>query len=146
MKKSLIIAIVLSAFVGVGGSAANRRSQAGPHQAEFQAFYADFLKAVRANDKEKIADLISFPVDDWSTDIRHNVQTIKIKDRAEFLKKYDILFTSSMRLHAAKAKPEPLKDGRYVMIWKETDVECSFEIGYIDGTGYRVTSYSIGPL
>ena len=121
--------------------------KAGPHEAEFRAFYADFLKAVAANDKEKIADMIKFPVaSDWSVDTRGNIQTVSIDDRADFIKRYNVLFTPYMRLHAAKAKPQALDGGRYMLGWKNQDVECSFEFEYIDGTGYRLTAYSIGPL
>lgn len=39
------------------GAAANK-----PSETEFRAIYDQFLSAVRANDKNKIADLIAFPV------------------------------------------------------------------------------------
>src|SRR5260370_14470676 len=53
--------------------------QPGPHDAEFRAFYAEFVAAVRANDKNKLADLIAFPVKDWSVEHKGNVETIGIK-------------------------------------------------------------------
>ena len=140
------IAIIASLAVNSTQAAPRPIRQAGPHDAEFRVFFDNFVKAVRVNDKEKIADLIQFPVSDWSIDVRHNVTTGSIKDRADFLKRYDVLFTNWMRLRSVKAKPEALKDGRYVLIWRESDIECSFEFTYIDGTGYRVTSYSIGPI
>jgi hypothetical protein len=119
---------------------------AGAHAAEFKAFYANFQGAAKANDKQKLADLIAFPVEDWSVERKGDVQTESIKDRADFLKRYDVLFTASMRSHLATAKPQPLKDGRYVVIWDDADAEFSFEFGYTAAVGYRVTSYSIGPL
>jgi hypothetical protein len=117
----------------------------GPHAAEFNAFYAKFQAAARANDKQKLADMVAFPVADWSVERKGDVQTIAIKDRADFLARYDTLVTASMRKHVATGKPQPLQDARYVVIWDDADAEFSFEFGYTAGTGYQVTSYSIGP-
>ena len=140
MKKALLVAALIAA-----GAVICPAQKPGPHDAEFQAFYADFQKAVKANDKEKIADLIVFPVDDWSVERNHDVTTIAIKDRAEFLAKFNSFFTPSMRLHAQRGKPVPLQDGRYSLIWHDTDSEFSFEFEYLAGTGFRVRSYNIGP-
>lgn len=144
MLKSIMVTFALVVFTG-GLARGYHVQKAGPHEAEFKTFYQDFLKAARANDKEKIADLITFPVSDWSIDKKGNVTTEPIKDREEFLKRYDVLFTSYMRLHIPKGKAEPIQDGRYIIIWDDRDVECSFEISYVDGAGFRITSYSIGP-
>ncbi|HTA64315.1 MAG TPA: hypothetical protein VK753_02315 [Xanthomonadaceae bacterium] len=116
------------------------------HAADFDAFYAKFRSAAKANDRQKIADLIAFPVADWSVERKGDVQSDTIRDRTDFLKRYDLLFTASMRAHLASAKPQPLKDGRYVVIWDDAGAEFSFEFAYTDATGFRVTSYSIGPL
>jgi hypothetical protein len=51
-----------------------------------------------------------------------------------------------MRKHVATAKPQSLQDGRYVVIWDDANAEFSFEFGYTAGMGFRVTSYSVGPL
>ena len=117
----------------------------GPHESEFRAFYADFLKAARTNDKEKLAGLIVFPTDDWSIETKGNVQTGSIKDRADFLARYNVLFTSSMRLHVQKAKVQASQSGWYTS-WKDADSEFSFGFVYIEGVGFRVGSYNIGPL
>lgn len=117
----------------------------GPHAAEFSAFYAKFQGAAKTNDKQKLADMVAFPVADWSVERKGDVQTIAIKDRADFLARYDALVTASMRKHVATAKPQPLQDSRYVVILDDADAEFSFEFGYTAGTGYHVTSYSIGP-
>jgi hypothetical protein len=140
--KNFLLAIVLVFTAMVAPCLAQ---PTGAHAAEFIAFYARFQGATKANDKQKLADLIAFPVEDWSVERKGDVQTEAIKDRADFLKRYDALFTASMRKHVANAKPQPLQDGRYVAIWDDADAEFSFEFGYTAGTGYRVTSYSIGP-
>jgi hypothetical protein len=139
--KMLLLAVMLFAVV-----VPCQARQSKPHEAEFHTFHESFLAAVRANDKEKIADLIAFPVADWSVVRKGNVQTEPIKNRATFLAQYNVLFTQAMRTHALRAKPEALQDGRYMISWHDTDTEYSFEFSYIDGKAFRVTSYSIGPL
>ena len=140
--KNILLAVVLI-FVALASPCLAQSPAA--HAAEFNAFYAKFQGAAKANDKQKLADLIAFPVEDWSVERKGDVQTEPIKDRADFLARYDVLFTAFMRSHVANAKPQPLKDGRYVMIWDDANAEFSFEFGYTAGVGFRVLSYSIGP-
>lgn len=139
IKTTLLIAALVVAVVPCRGQ------QPGPHDAEFRAFYADFLAAVRANNKNKIANLIAFPLRDWSVERKGNVQTVSIKDKAEFLSKYDSFFTAFMRSHALKAKPQKVSDDHYTLMWQDSNAEFSFEFEYIAGGGYRVTAYGIGP-
>jgi hypothetical protein len=141
--KNFVLAMALALAVPIAPCLAQ---PTGAHAAEFNAFYAKFQDAARANDKQMLADMIAFPVEDWSVERKGDVQTEAIKDRADFLKRYDLLFTASMRKHVATAKPQPLQDGRYLVIWDDANAEFSFEFGYTAGTGYRITSYSIGPL
>ena len=140
--KNILLVIALISAVLISPCPAQ---SPGVHAVEFNAFYAQFLSAAKANDKQKLADLIAFPAEDWSVERKGDVQTETIKDRADFLKRYDVLFTAFMRSHVAKAKPQPLKDGRYVVIWHDANAEFSFEFGYTAGVGFRVLSYSIGP-
>jgi hypothetical protein len=119
--------------------------QSEPHRTEFNAFYASFLSAVHANNKEKLADLITFPIEDWSIEQKGDIQTGMIKDRNDFLARYELLFTSFMRSHIPRGKIEALADGRYILIWHDAGAEFSFEFAYITGVGYRVSAYSIGP-
>jgi hypothetical protein len=140
--KNILLAIVMAFAALIAPCPAQ---PPGAHAAEFNTFYAKFLGAAKTNDRQKLADLIAFPVEDWSVERKGDVQTEAIKDRADFLKRYDVLFTASMRKHVASAKPQPLQDARYVVIWDDANTEFSFEFGYTVGTGYRVTSYSIGP-
>src|SRR5215510_11541506 len=81
--------------------------QKGPHEAEFKTFYAAFLKAVQANDKENIADMIAYPVSSWSLKTKPETS---IKDKADFLARYNVLFTNYMRLHLPKAKVQSGSD------------------------------------
>jgi len=119
--------------------------KAGSHEAEFKEFYANFLSASRANDKEKIADMIAFPVDSWSVDRKGDVRTEPIKDKAEFLSKYTTYFTANMRMHIPKAKLKALDDGGYFISWRDANSEFSFDFAYVEGTGYRIRYFSIGP-
>ena len=117
----------------------------GSHEAEFKEFYAKFLAASRANDKEKIADMIAFPVDSWSIDRKGDVRTEAIKDKPEFLSKYTTYFTANMRMHIPKAKLKALDDGGYFISWRDANAEFSFDFAYVEGTGYRIRSFLIGP-
>jgi hypothetical protein len=140
--KNILLSIVVVVAVLIAPCSAQ---SPGAHAAEFTAFYAKFLSAAKANDRQELADLVAFPVDDWSVERKGHVQTEAIKDRADFLARYNVLVTASMLAHVATAKPQPLKDDRYVVIWDDSDSEFSFEFGYAARVGFRITSYSIGP-
>jgi hypothetical protein len=134
----LVLAIVVP-------SAASDAEQQKSHEAEFRAFYAEFLAVVHANDKHKLAELIEFPVNDWSVERKGIVETISIKDKSDFLARYDLLFTPFMRSHVLSAKPQKLSDDRYMVMWEDADAEFSFQFEYAAGHAFRVTAYSIGP-
>jgi hypothetical protein len=112
---------------------------------EFRTFYAQFSEAIRANNKNKITDLIAFPVKDWSVEKKGIVETIGIKDKADFLARYDSLFTPFIRSHVLEAKPQKLSDDRYMVMWQDADAEFSFQFKYVAGRGFRVAAYGIGP-
>jgi len=137
-----------AAFVGLllaSLAASCFAQQSGLRDAEFRAFYSGFTAAVKANDKNKIADLIEFPVKDWSIERKGNVETIPIKDKAEFLAKYDLFFTPFMRSHALKAEPKKASDNHYTLIWDDANAEFSFEFEYGQDHSFRVTAFLIGP-
>jgi hypothetical protein len=100
---------------------------------------------VRANDKNKIADLIAFPVTSWSVSQKNMVSETTIPNRAEFLAKYESLFTPSMREHALKTKPQKISDDHYIIGWRDEDLEYSFEFESASPRGFRLTAYLIGP-
>ena len=82
--------------------------QKGPHEGEFRTFYAAFVKAVQANDKEKIADMIAYPVSSWSIQTKGDVQEGSIKDKADFVREVQ---RTLHKLHAAAlAKSEGAVD------------------------------------
>ena len=112
---------------------------------QFRTFYDQFLAAVRTNDKTKIADLIAFPVNAWAQESKGSVQEIVIQNRADFLAKYDSLFTPFMSSHALKTKTQKISDDHYARIWEGADVEYSFEFENAAPHGFRLTSYLVGP-
>jgi len=117
--------------------------QKGPHEAEFRTFYNDFLKAAQANDKEKLADMIAYPVAYWSSGTKKDGQEGSIKDKADFLARFNVLFTNYMRLHLPKAKVQSTAELWYTS-WKDGYSECAFEFKYVEGTGFKITTYDVG--
>jgi len=116
-----------------------------PTETDFRTIYNQFVSAVRANDKNKIADLIAFPVSSWFVTQKNMVSETTIPNRAEFLAKYESLFTPSMRAHALKTKPQKISDDHYIISWHDEDVEHSFEFENASSRGFRLTAYLIGP-
>ena len=142
MKTSL--RLIASALVFFGALIMpSQAQQKGPHEAEFRTFYAAFLKAAQANDKEKIADLIAYPVSSWSITTKGDVQEGSIKDKADFLARFNVLFTNYMRLHLPKAKVQSTPE-LWFTSWRDGNSECAFEFKYIEGAGFKITTYDVG--
>ena len=145
MKTSLrLIACALLLFGALVMS--SLAQQKGPHEPEFRTFYAAFVKAVQANDKEKIADMIAYPVSSWSIHTkgaRVDVQEGSIKDKADFLARFNVLFTNYMRLHLPKAKVQSTPE-LWFTSWRDGNSECAFEFKYIEGTGFKIITYDVG--
>ena len=119
--------------------------RAAPNETDFRTIYDQFVSAVRANDKNKIADLIAFPVNSWSVSQKNRVNEATIPTRGEFLAKYESLFTPFMRSHALRTKPQQISADHYIIVWHDEDLEYSFEFEYAPGQGFRLTAYLIGP-
>jgi hypothetical protein len=135
----LIACAVLFGTMAVPGQA----QQKGPHEAEFRTFYADFLKAAQANDKEKIADMIAYPVASWSVGKNKDEHEVSIKNKADFLARYNELFTSYIRLHLPKVKPQSTPELWYVL-WRDGPSECALQFKYFDGAGFKIVTYDVG--
>jgi hypothetical protein len=147
MRKAVLVAAILAAFAAIAaGVPASAAQKSDSHEAEFRAFYAGFLSAVRSNDTEKIADMIAFPVGDmdWYVRTKDRDDAVSIKDKAEFLRKYDTFFTANTRVRVLKAKIEALESGRYAAFWDIGETRFTFLFEYIEGTGYRVESFTTG--
>lgn len=144
MKTSLRLiacALVLFGALAMPGMA----QQKGPHEAEFRTFYAEFLKAAQGNDKEKLADMIAYPVSSWTIAnfAKKDVHEVQIKDKADFLARYNELFTNYMRLHLPKAKLQSTPELWYTS-WKDAYSEYAFEFKYFEGSGFKITTYDVG--
>jgi len=116
-----------------------------PNETDFRTIYDQFVSAVRANDKNKIADLITFPVNSWSVIQKNMVNETTISNRDKFLEKYESLFTPFMRSHALRTKPQKISVDHYIIGWHDEDLEYSFEFEYASPQGFRLTAYLIGP-
>ena len=139
MKTSLrLIACALLLFGALVMS--SLAQQKGPHEPEFRTFYAAFVKAVQANDKEKIAGMTAHPVSSWSLNTKSETS---IKDKADFLARFNVLFTNYMRLHVPKAKVQSTPDLWYTS-WRDGYTECAFQFKYVEGTGFKITTYDVG--
>jgi hypothetical protein len=117
--------------------------QKGPHEAEFRTFYDAFLKAVQANEREKIADMIAYPVSSWTIATKRDVQESSIKDKADFLARFNVLFTNYMRLHLPKAKVQSTPE-LWFTSWRDGHSEYAFEFKYVEGTGFKIITYDVG--
>ncbi|WFU39276.1 hypothetical protein QA640_33670 [Bradyrhizobium sp. CB82] len=111
---------------------------------EFQAFRNDFEGAANANDKNRIVKLISFPVEFWSGEGKHDVQSGPVKSEAEFLQRFDTLFTPFMRKHLHTAKLLSLPEGHCALTWHDTNSEFTFEFRYVPDNGFRAIGYEVG--
>ena len=139
--KFLSIAIVLAVVVFAAPAFAAPPACEG---SEFAAFRADFTGAANANDKNKLAKLIAFPVEYWATVIKGNARTDPVKTEAEFLQRYDQLFTAFMRKGLKTAKLLSLPEGRCALVWHDANSEFSFEFQYVPEAGYRMSGYDVG--
>jgi len=140
MKKAILSTAILAALVATAVAAQKDNT----HATEFRAFYADFLKAVHSGDKEKVAGMIAFPVADLDWAVDGGRRDVSIKNKSEFLRKYDTYFPPSTRLRLLKAKTEALEEGRYSAFWDIGETRFAFLFEYIDGTGYRIESFTTG--
>jgi len=140
MKKAILSTAILAALVATSLAAQKHNT----HAAEFRPFYGDFLRAVSSGDKEKVAGMIAFPVADMDWVVGGGRRYVSIKNKAQFLQKYDTYFAPSTRLHLLKAKTEAIEEGRYAAFWDIGETRFTFLFEYIDGTGYRVESFTTG--
>ena len=140
MKTSPMLSVLLSLCLTTQALA----KTPNPHEAEFQAFRKELLTATAANDKARLADLISFPVEYWSIEKDHHVEEGAVATREDFLKRYDTLFTGWMREHLLKAKSQSLDNGRYLMSWTDGSSEFTFVMEFVEPVGWRVRAYGSG--
>jgi hypothetical protein len=120
MTSRLFVVSVLIAIASAAPSFAASPACDGP---EFSAFRTEFTNAANAGDKARLAKMIGFPVEYWAAATRGDVQTEGVKTEAEFLKRYDQLFTAFMRKGLKTAKLTPLQEGRCALMWHDANSE-----------------------
>ncbi|QOZ47192.1 hypothetical protein XH89_29690 [Bradyrhizobium sp. CCBAU 53340] len=137
-------AFLIASLLTTGLAAPCWAKDPGCNGPEFQAFRNDFEGAANANDRNRIVKLISFPVEYWSAEAKHDVQSGPVKGETEFLQRYDTLFTSFMRKHLHSAKLLSLPDGRCALTWHDANSEFTFEFRYLPEGGFRAIGYEVG--
>jgi hypothetical protein len=107
----------------------------------FSRFYADFQQAVKAGDKEKVANVTDFEGFTWE----ESESLRQIKSKEAFLKNYDKMFSSTIKSKIASSKPEKVDDDNYFIIWHTKNLEYSlcFSMGK-DGS-YKFEGLTKGP-
>jgi hypothetical protein len=136
MQKVVLLMLVMAGCIGTVRVAAHAAQDDG-----FAKFFAEFQAAVKAADKEKVANMTSFDDFYWeATDATRNIKT-----REAFLKNYDRLFTPAIKNKIATAKPKKGNDGYYDIIWHTTDTQYGFDFQPQKDGGYKFKGYSVGP-
>jgi hypothetical protein len=78
-----------------------------------------------------------------SIQAKGDVQEGSIKDKADFLARFNVLFTNYMRLHLPKAKVQSTPD-LWFTSWRDGYSDSAFEFKYFEGTGFKVSTYDVG--
>jgi len=94
--KNMLAGIVLLGFLQAAAPAKDDLAQA-----DFSAFWKKFRTAVRAGDQATVAGLTKFPFSLYAS---------HIKDRAEFLRRYKVIFDGEANAAQCFASAEPQKD------------------------------------
>lgn len=138
MSRIGLIAILLSSWACIGFSAAAFPSE---EDRTFSHFYADFQKAVKTGDKEKVAGLTDFAGFTWEG----NDKLQRIKTKEAFIKNYDSIFTSAIKDRVATSKPVKIDDDSYFISWQTGNLEYSFHFLRNQDESFRFEGLSAGP-
>ncbi|MEN6485853.1 MAG: hypothetical protein ABFD98_13330, partial [Syntrophobacteraceae bacterium] len=87
----------------------------------FSRFYTEFQKAVKADDKEKVAAMIDFDGFTWE----ETESLRKVRTPEAFLKNYSSMFTPTIKNKIATSKPQRIGDSSYFIIWHTKNTEYS---------------------
>ena len=136
MQKVMLAILVIAGCIGTA-----RNSAAAAQGDGFAKFFAEFQAAVKAGDKEKVANMTSFDDFYWeATDA-----TREIKTREAFLKNYERLFTPAIKNKIATAKPTKGADGYYDIIWHTASTQYGFDFQPQKDGSYKFKGYTVGP-
>jgi len=133
--RTLLSVGLLVLWVGAVGATTRMHNDNG-----FTMFFADFQNAVKAGDKERIANTIKFDHFDWeASDAFRGVKT-----KEAFLKNYDRMFTPVIKNKIATGKPIKTDEGYFIM-WHTKDLEYSLYFFREKDGGYSFLGLTVGP-
>ena len=135
MRKSNLLTIPLLICIAICPLYAHIQKNDG-----FAQFFANFQNAVKAGDKDKVADMIDFG--DFTWEATPALQAVKTRE--SFLKNYDKMFTVTIKAKIATSKTETT-DGNYFIIWRTTNSEYSLYFGHQFDGGYKFEGLTVGP-
>lgn len=101
MFKNLTICFVLTLMMGTFAGAQTSAAD----KAAFKAFFSTFKAAVAKGDKLAVAKLTNFPFYDRTGEVFDDANKLECKDQKQFLAKYDLIFTKSVKAAIATGKP-----------------------------------------
>lgn len=137
-RKRVVIVLLLFCFsVGAFAFAAGP----APKDESFGLFFKDFQKALAADDKETMANMIDFPNFAWEMeeDLR------QVKNRESFLKNYARMFTPEIKKKIASAgKPTMVDENTYFLNWYVKNTEYSLDFERKPGKSFKFLGLSLG--
>jgi hypothetical protein len=107
-------------------------------EGDFASWWPKFQAAVAAHDGKRTALGAQFPMN-WETGAVRQIKT-----EAEFIDRFDVYLTPEVRNAIAKAKPERLPNGNYIVTWKARGNEYSLYFIPM-GDRYALDGLSEGP-
>lgn len=100
MKKT----IILFTFFAVFATFVNAQTKLSDQKA-FDIFFKAFKTAVAKGNKNAVASMTNFPFYDRTGEVFDDTNKLEFKNKAEFIKNYDKIFTESVKLAIANKKP-----------------------------------------
>ena len=134
MFQRTLRSVLLLLICGVSGAAHIQNNDG------FTAFFADFQKAVKAGDKDKVASTVKFDHFDWEA----SDALRKVKTKEAFLKNYDRMFTPVIKSKIASGKPIKTDEGYFIM-WNTKELEYSLYFFREKDGSYSFLGLTIGP-
>jgi hypothetical protein len=136
MQRTILLTLLVIGYVG-NLAMMGRAGQDGG----FAKFFTEFQAAVKAGDKEKVANMIDFNDFTWeATDALREVKT-----REAFLKNYDRMFTPAIKNRIATGRPKEGAKGNYTITWHTTNTEYGFDFLLQKDRSYKFLGYTVGP-
>jgi len=115
-------------------------SKAQNPDAQFRKWWPEFQAAVARHDVKTVARGMRFP-QPWE-----NGPSIReIKNAGEFAARFDVFLTPEIKQQIAKAKPERLPNGNYIIVWHARGNEYSLHFAPVGQDAYALDGLGEGP-